>query len=115
MQTMERESIGRRVKALRDAQGWTQDDLVRKSGLSRQSISRLENEDDYDLRINTLESLARAFNVPLMQLLGETEERDPLIAAIVHDVRMLPEDKKRTIAEVARMALFRAPMIAAGR
>lgn len=38
-------SLARRIKELRQAQGWTQQDLSRGSGLSRSYISRLEMGD----------------------------------------------------------------------
>lgn len=34
-----------RIKALREARGWSQDKLAEKSGLGRETISRLENRE----------------------------------------------------------------------
>lgn len=38
--------IAEQVRAARNAQGWTQDELAARAGLSRPSIARIERGDD---------------------------------------------------------------------
>lgn len=51
------------VKALRDAKGWTLQELAERSGVSRATILRLEHRQTAGIDFATLESLARALDV----------------------------------------------------
>jgi len=74
-----REAIGQRIKALRQARGWSQEELAERSGLSRTIVSTLElgtrrpNSDH-------LEALAGAFELPVAELIPRGVEltREPL-------------------------------------
>lgn len=64
--------IGKQVRALRLAEGWSQAELARRAGLSRPTIERLERDGVITLSrllgvaatLGTLEQFARAFPVP---------------------------------------------------
>lgn len=65
--------IGVKVKRLREAKGWTQEELAKKARLSRVSIARLEAPSTPRSRrpeLRTIEKLARALGVPVGELLG---------------------------------------------
>jgi transcriptional regulator with XRE-family HTH domain len=67
--------ITTRVKALREALGWTQAELSERSGVPIQTISRWENDrvDSYDRDV--LEKLANALGVePGFLLVREPDE-----------------------------------------
>ena len=65
--------IGDRLRELREAKKLSQGDIEKRTGLLRCYISRVENGHTVPA-IETLEKLARAFEVPLYQLFYEGDE-----------------------------------------
>src|SRR5229473_1591861 len=65
--------IGDRLKELRESKQLSQGDVEKRTGLLRCYISRVENGHTVPA-IETLEKLARAFEVPLYQLFYDGEE-----------------------------------------
>lgn len=65
--------IGDRLRELREEKKLSQGDLEKRTGLLRCYISRVENGHTVPA-IETLEKLARAFEVPMYQLFYEGEE-----------------------------------------
>lgn len=63
--------MGYKVKEIREAQGITQEELEKKSGVSRQTISAIENNDDYQAKTGTLLALAKALNTTVDKLFFE--------------------------------------------
>lgn len=59
------------VKQLRDERGWTQDDLAKRAGLNKQSISRIENGESRGARQETIDLLCKAFEVDRVALTGK--------------------------------------------
>ena len=57
-----------KVKELRLARGMTQEELSRKSGVSRQTISNLENDDITVTSTNTLARIARALDAKVSDI-----------------------------------------------
>lgn len=49
-----------KIKYFREKQNMSQEQLAQKSGISRQTISALENNENYDVRIGTMVSIADA-------------------------------------------------------
>lgn len=49
-----------KVKERREQLGMTQAELIRKTGLSRALISLIENGGDTDVKISTLDAIAKA-------------------------------------------------------
>jgi transcriptional regulator with XRE-family HTH domain len=60
--------LGRRIRRLRDARGWTQFDLAAHSGLTRPYVSRLENGRK-EIGLGALEKVASAFDMKPWELL----------------------------------------------
>lgn len=56
------------LRAVREARGITQADLSRRSGISRQTIISLENDDTYNVTSKTLVALADALEVTVQDL-----------------------------------------------
>ena len=56
-----------RVKAQREAQGWSQGELARRLGVSRQTINAVET-DKYDPSLPLALRIAKIFSVPVDQL-----------------------------------------------
>ena len=65
---MEEETLGGKVRSLREARGWSQEQLARKSGLTRGHISVIELRGDTHPRTDVLLKLASAFNIPVEEL-----------------------------------------------
>ncbi|SRR5713226_8090308 len=65
--------IGDRLREMREAKKLSQGDIEKRTGLLRCYISRVENGHTVPA-IETLEKMARAFEVPLYQLFYEGEE-----------------------------------------
>jgi transcriptional regulator with XRE-family HTH domain len=65
--------IGDRLRALREDKNLSQGDIEKRTGLLRCYISRVENGHTVPA-IETLEKMARAFEVPVYQLFYDGEE-----------------------------------------
>lgn len=66
---LERASIGRRLRQLRDEQGLSQEELSARTGIPQESLSRLENG-RRDPRLETLRKLAAGYNLELADVLA---------------------------------------------
>lgn len=65
--------IGDRLRAMREEKNLSQGDIEKRTGLLRCYLSRVENGHTVPT-IETLEKIARAFEVPLYQLFYDGEE-----------------------------------------
>jgi transcriptional regulator with XRE-family HTH domain len=70
-----RKQAGARVARLREARGWSQEDLAREAQLSTKTINRFENG-KHEGRRNTIKRIANALQVTEVDVLGEPP--DPL-------------------------------------
>jgi transcriptional regulator with XRE-family HTH domain len=62
--------LGRRIKRLREARGWSQSELARQAKLSGPAhVSLLESGARRDPSASTLQRLAKALRVPVAALL----------------------------------------------
>ncbi len=61
--------FSRRIRQLREEYGYTQDQLAEMSGIEYKHIQRLESKRPCDVKLSTIESLARAFKIPISTLL----------------------------------------------
>ena len=52
--------MGYRLKEIREEKGFTQEELEKLSGVSRQTISAIENNPNYQAKSGTLLALAKA-------------------------------------------------------
>ena len=57
-----------RLKEIREEKGITQEKLEEMSGVSRQTISAIENNDDYQAKVGTLLALANAMETTVDNL-----------------------------------------------
>ena len=70
-----RKQAGQRLSQLRDAKGWSQEDLSRETGLSVKTISRFENG-RHDGRRDTVRRIVAALEIDEVDLIGPPP--DPL-------------------------------------
>ena len=61
------ERFAKKLKALRHARGWTQEELAQKSGINRGYLARLETG-YHDPTLTTVQILARALRVKIARL-----------------------------------------------
>lgn len=73
-----------RLRSLRQARGWTIDELARRSHIGASTISRLETG-DRRLAIDNLAALARALDTTVDALLAESDADDVVIRPTRHD------------------------------
>lgn len=57
-----------KVKEFREAAGMTQDELAKKSGISRTMISQLETEQKSDCKVSTLFAIADVLNKSVSEI-----------------------------------------------
>jgi transcriptional regulator with XRE-family HTH domain len=62
--------LGRRLRTLREAKGWSQDNLARRVKLTKPYVSMLETGARKQPSLPTLVRLAKALGVPVTELLG---------------------------------------------
>ena len=63
-----------RVKQYREAQGWSQGELARRLGVSRQTINAVET-DKYDPSLPLALRMAKLFDMPVDQIFIDHWER----------------------------------------
>lgn len=60
--------LGERIRELRKRQALTQDELAQRSGISTKYLQNLEGKTPKRASIDTLEGLAKGFEMPLWKL-----------------------------------------------
>ena len=55
--------IKNRLKELREISGMSQEELAKKSGISRTTLSKIENNEEVNVNTRTIAKLADVFNV----------------------------------------------------
>ena len=68
---LNRNRLAEQIVALREKQGWTQDELARKVGTTQSGIARLENPNYRNYSFATLEKVAAALKARLVVGLEE--------------------------------------------
>lgn len=63
--------MGYRLKEMREAKNLTQEELEKLSGVSRQTISAIENNAGYQAKVGTLMELAKALETTVDNLFFE--------------------------------------------
>ena len=71
-----RQTLGARVRSLREAAGLTQEALARAAGIGRVTMVRLENGRNAP-KLGTLESIAKALEQPIEDLLTGHDDSEP--------------------------------------
>lgn len=73
--------IARRVRFLRQQQGWSQAVLSKKSGVSQKTISNIENEggERESTTLNKVEKIAHGLGLELWQLCVPLDDADELL------------------------------------
>ena len=91
--------IGVRIRALRAARGWTQEQLATRARLQASAVSRIENG-ELGFTLSTGAVLARALGVSYARFFAETAANDPLSTderLLLDAWRRLPPDRRDTL------------------
>lgn len=114
-------ALGKNIAALREARGWTFEQLSEKSGVEVGTINALEKRDSK--RSQFAPQLARAFGVPVEALLGDAPptidpdaaylaasppELPESLQALAHDWQYLLPDEQAEFAKEIRQAAEKA-------
>jgi len=62
--------LGKRIRQLRKKSGYTQSRLSEMVGIDYKYLQRIEGKNPPNLKLETLEKLAKAFKIPLSKLLN---------------------------------------------
>jgi transcriptional regulator with XRE-family HTH domain len=103
--------IGETIAQLRSRRGWSLDDLADRTGITKSSLSRMENDSQWP-RPDTLEALTAALDIKIYQLFAlagaeQLPTAPPLWAReeedIVHAYRAMEPDARKQYRELARI------------
>lgn len=102
---METKTIGERIKELRMSRRITQEDLGELLGVKKAAIQKYENGGIVNLKIDTVENLAKIFNVSPSYIMGwEKFDNKYDLDAIKFEI-MAIESLQETIGESALVTL----------
>ena len=90
-------NLGKRIKALRKDQGWTQSDLAKRTSLSRGRLAQIETDPLAEVRGDSLVSLAKAFGYSTEQLLSADE------LGLLAGLKLQPVTKKAPVISWASL------------
>lgn len=76
------ESLGDRIRRLRKARGWTQEQLAEAAQISRPQVTKIEKDDVPNIRATTLDAIARALSVSVDRLAGGVAMKDDVPLAV---------------------------------
>jgi len=103
--------IGNTIERLRAERGWSLDELAERIGITKSSLSRMENNNQWP-RPETLEALAAALEMKIYQLFA-LADAEPLPTAppswvreeqdIIHAYRAMEPDARKQYRELARI------------
>lgn len=99
---IKRGAVGERIFSVRRSRGISQRQLGEKTGLSLRAISYYERESER-LPAPVLAKIAKALNVTISYLLGESPLKKPVdetpfsVQRMLHDFRNLPKVDQKTV------------------
>ncbi len=92
--------IIRKIKELRDARGWSTNQLALEAELTQSTVSTLLTKANSLPSLETLICLCNAFGVTLAQFFTEGEQSElvsPQEKILIEQYRKLPEKKKKAV------------------
>ena len=103
--------IGETLRELRQAKGWTQDQLADLAGTSAANISRIES-DKHGVGSDLLNSLAYVFGYKVYQIIAMAEGYDPAESGsrfapeeigLIAKYRLMSKNQKNTFNDLANL------------
>lgn len=68
------ETMGERIKRLRESRGWTQEQMAQRFGVSRAAVSKWERDETNDIRLKTFLAICEEFQLTPNYLVHGPEE-----------------------------------------
>jgi len=90
-------TVGSKIKALREAKGLTQIDLVKKSGISRATIQSYE-KNDASITISVIEKISKALDVDVSYFLSPSQS--PSVSKLSPSHQVVDEVQQRSTITV---------------
>lgn len=94
--------LGKRVKKLRKAEGWSQEKLSELTKLSRGRIAQLETDPNAEVRNDSFISLARAFGLSCEQLMAP----DLFTSSLLTELKFQPKVNKVPMISWESLPIF---------
>ena len=94
--------LGKRVKKLRKAEGWSQEKLSELTKLSRGRIAQLETDPTAEVRNDSFISLARAFGLSCEQLMAP----DLFTSSLLTELKFQPKANKVPMISWESLPIF---------
>ncbi len=98
-----------RIKDLRIAKGWSQEQLATIAGLSTRTIQRIENGEQASL--DTLTAIAAALGLQVSELICPTQSA-PTDESVQQQLRQQVEDETRLLRKLSRFIVFSLVLLA---
>ncbi|ADG40246.1 MULTISPECIES: helix-turn-helix domain-containing protein [Leuconostoc] len=96
---MNQNVIGNKIKELRTLQNLTQFELAEKANLSISLISKIEIQEE-NIKINTLQNIAKALNTTVESLLKKDNEYALNEQVIINKLNKLNNESKQDIEKI---------------
>lgn len=106
MDSKHRIALGRNVKRLREARGWSQMMMAQRTGVSQAALSYIERRDTKSPSLDTIEQISKVFSIPTWAMLldisslstSEVKELDALVECFL----CCPADSREQITRTAK-------------
>lgn len=101
-------TLGQRIKSIRQSQGITQSDVENTSGLKREYLSKIENDELDNPTKRTLEKIAKAINTTAGSLIDgdfTNEERQSKSQIIKDNIKSINKELAKNSKEIDRLVV----------
>ena len=88
---VEETELGKRIQQYRNSKGLTLQELAKRTGFTKGYLSKIENSEKAP-PVSTIINLAKALNIKISDIFGETEESSPICVVKKADRRALVRD-----------------------
>lgn len=109
------DGIGRHIRRLREARGWTRQNMAKRSGLAPDTIRRLEKE-EFSPNLRTLKCVVSAFGISFSTLFSSFESEDaPALKELSALLTGRPAKEISTVMNLVRAFLRELDAYRSGR
>jgi transcriptional regulator with XRE-family HTH domain len=102
--TQSNKTVGKNIRAVRHQNGWSQEDVANKLGISIPAFSKIETGIT-DINLSRLQQIADIFEFSLVQLLAFEDSNDEFQSTHLQDARKRLEECEGEIVELQRKVI----------
>lgn len=95
-------TIGERIRLLRDKKSMTQTDIAKILGIATQTVFKYEKNIVTNIPLDTIEALAKIFDVSPAYLMGWEDSPEPVHSSDA-EFAALPEDEKDLVSDYRKL------------